>query len=275
MAGDKISVGSCEIIALHDLNLDFPSAMMFPNLQASEFDAYRDLYPECFGNVGLAADCGAYAVRSSGKTVVVDTGIGPGPIQMLGGIEGKLFDDMKSKGVTPENVDIVVMTHLHVDHVGWNVNADGKPNFPNARYYAPSADWDYFSQNLATNPHMQQVVPLNEQGYLEMYEGETTLTPELTTMPTPGHTPGHHSVLVNSGGEKILITGDLAHHPAQIDRCDWCPSFDMDHPTATETRTKVLDRLESEGSLAAFGHFPGSGYGRIARQDGRRIFQAL
>jgi glyoxylase-like metal-dependent hydrolase (beta-lactamase superfamily II) len=275
MASDKLTVGNCEIIALHDLDLDFPAGMMFPNVPMAEFDVYRDLYPDCFGKIGFAADCGAYAVRSAGKTIVVDTGIGPGPIQMLGGIEGKLLADMKNKGVSPESVDMVVMTHLHVDHVGWNVGPDGKPNFPNARYYGPSADWEFFSQNLAANPHMEQVVPLNEQDRLELYEGETSLTAEVTTMPTPGHTPGHHSVLVTSGGEKILITGDLAHHPAQIDRCEWCPSFDMDHETATATRTKVLDRLEAEGTLAAFCHFPGNGFGRIVRDGNRRVFQAL
>ena len=272
---DKITVGKAEIIALHDLDLDFPSAMMFPNISMGKFEAYRDLYPDCFGMAGLALDCGAYAVRSGGKTIIVDTSIGPGPIAMLGGLTGNLVPDMKAKGVDPESVDIVVHTHLHVDHVGWNIGSDGKPTFPNARYYASQADYDLFSQDMANNPHMQQIVPLKAMDKLELYSGEISLTPEVTTVPTPGHTSGHHSVLVNSGGEKILITGDLAHHSAQVHETDWCPSFDADHPTASATRLKVMKQLESEGTLAAFCHFPQSGFGRIKTENGRRIFQAL
>lgn len=271
----SIKVGNAEIISLHDLDLNFPSAMVFPSIAAADFEAYRDIYPDCYGPIGLAADCGGYAIRSGGKTIVVDTGWGPGPIAMLGGLTGNFVPDMKAKGVDPESVDIVVHTHLHIDHVGWNIGADGKPNFPNARYYGPEADFEEFSKDLAMNPHMQQVVPLKEMDRLELYRGEITLTPEVTTMPTPGHTPGHHSVLVNSGGEKILITGDIAHHPAQVDRCDWSPSFDFDPATASATRTKVLGQLESEGTLAAFCHFPGTGFGRIKTENGRRIFVAL
>jgi glyoxylase-like metal-dependent hydrolase (beta-lactamase superfamily II) len=274
MTSPKITVGNAEIISIHDMDLDFPAGMMFPNIPMSEFDAYRDIYPDCFGKIGLFADCGGYVIRSKGKTIVVDTGFGPGPHQILGGITGSFIPDMKAKGVDPESVDIVVHTHLHVDHVGWNIGSDGRPNFPKATYYAPTTDFDHFGQNLAANPHMQQVVPLKDLGRLELYDGETALTDEVTTMPTPGHTPGHHSVLVNSGGEKILA-GDLAHHPAQVDRCDWCPSFDSDHPTATATREKVFARLEKEGHLAAFCHFPGAGFGHITSDGNRRIFQAL
>lgn len=275
MSSDKITVGNCEIISLHDLDLNFPSMMVFPNIAAADFDAYKDVYPTAFGPAGIAADCGGYAIRSGGKTIIVDTGFGPGPIAMLGGLTGNMLGDMKSKGIEPESVDIVVHTHLHVDHVGWNIGKDGKPTFPNARHYGPSADYDVFSQDMANNPHMEQVVPLKAMGRLELFDGEITLTSEVTTVLTPGHTPGHSSVLVSSGGEKVLITGDLAHHPAQVDRTEWSPSFDSDPALAAETRLKMFKQLEADGTLAAFGHFPASGFGRLATENGRRMFQAL
>jgi glyoxylase-like metal-dependent hydrolase (beta-lactamase superfamily II) len=101
---------------------------------------------------------------------------------------------MESKGVSPDEVDIVVFTHLHGDHVGWNLTADGKPTFPRARYLAPQADWDLFRQNPQSNPQMQVVVPLEQMGLLELVSGERTITSEVSTYPTPGHTPGtrHH-----------------------------------------------------------------------------------
>ena len=181
---------------------------------------------------------------------------------------------MKAKGVTPEDVDVVLHTHLHPDHVGWNMSGDA-PTFPNARYYVPQADWDFFSGALAANPQMEKVIPLKELGRLELYDGEITITSEVTTLPTPGHTMGHCSVLVNSGGEKVLIAGDLAHHPAQVDRPEWSAAADMDPNGASATRKKILDQLVEEGHVAAFCHFPGEGFGRIVESNGKRVFQAL
>ena len=149
------------------------------------------------------------------------------------------------------------------------------PTFPNARYYAPQADWDFFSGALAANPQMKQVMPLKDLGRLELYDGEITITSEVTTLPTPGHTLGHCSVLVNSGGEKLLITGDVAHHPAQADRPEWSPAFDMDGAMSAATRKKIIDQLVEEGHVAAFCHFPGDGFGHIIEANGKRVFQAL
>lgn len=269
-----IRAGDCEIIPVHDLPLVFPIAMMFPALKEDDIAPYRELYPEMFAPAGLALDCGAYLIRTREATVVVDTGFGPGPIAMLGGAKGNLGPDIAARGVPLESVDVVVHTHLHIDHVGWNLT-DGKPTFPKARYYAPQADFEAFSANPAVNPQMNQVLPLQEMGKLELYSGAVQLTPEVRTLPSPGHTPGHHSVLVQSGGESVLMLGDVAHHPMQVDRTEWSSSFDMDPARAAQTRERLMSELESEGGLAAFGHFRGDGVGRIVRSEGRRVFQAL
>lgn len=274
MSEYKITVGNCEIISLTDLTMRFPWSMFFPNLKEEEYEAYRETYPACYGEKMYVTDAGAYAVRSSGKTVVVDTGLGPGPHAWLGGSAGNLVEDMRAKGIRPESVDMVVHTHLHGDHVGWNLT-DGQPTFPNATYYAPQEDMEFFEANLASNQQMQLVLPLREMGKLQTFRGETMLTPDLTTVPTAGHTPGHASVLVASGGEKAMIMGDVAHHPMQMDRPDWSPGFDVDGVKAAETRAKVADRLESENIIAAFCHFPGEGFGRIVRVAGRRVFQTM
>lgn len=155
-----------------------------------------------------------YAIQSQGQTVLCDTGIGPGPIKFLGGIRGRLLDDMRDKGIPLEDVDTVVFTHLHGDHVGWNLSADRAPNFPKARFLVPQDDWEFFSKMANTNPQMQQVTPLQNLGLMELISGETTITSEVTTYPTPGHTPGHTSILISSNGQRAIVTGDFAHHPA-------------------------------------------------------------
>ena len=275
MPGHKITIGNAEVLAFTDIEMEFPWQVFFPSIPSAELEPYRELYPECWGDFGFRTDAGCYAVRSGGKTVVIDTGLGPGPHAWLRGATGRLLDDMKAKGVRPDDVDIVVHTHLHTDHVGWNMSGDS-PTFANARYYAPKADWDYFNQMLAANPQMtEQVIPLNELGRLETYDGEITLTPEITTLATPGHTPGHSSILVNSGGEKALIAGDVAHHPAQVDRTEWSPAFDVDPAQSAATRKRIVEKLVEEGTIAAFCHFPGEGFGRVVNAEGRRVFQAL
>jgi glyoxylase-like metal-dependent hydrolase (beta-lactamase superfamily II) len=274
MPANKITVGNCEIVSLTDLEMQFPWSMFFPGLKEEDYEAYRAIYPACYGEGRFKTDAGAYAIRSAGKTIVVDTGLGPGPHPWLAGANGKLADDMRRKGIELDSVDIVVHTHLNGDHVGWNM-IDGKPTCPNAAYYAPDADVTFFEADLAANQQMQQVLPLREIGKLQTYSGETALTEDVTIIPTPGHTPGHSSVLVVSSGDKAMIMGDVAHHPMQLDRTEWSPAFDVDGTAAAATRATVTDRLEGENIIAAFCHFPGEGFGRVARENGRRVFRGL
>lgn len=275
MSAYKMRAGNAEILAFTDINMEFPWNVFFPSIPSAELEQYREMYPDCWGQIGFMTDAGCYAVRSSGKTIVIDTGLGPGPHPWLRNAKGNLINDMKEKDLDPADVDVVLHTHLHTDHVGWNMT-DGNPTFPNATYYGPQKDWDYFSQMLAANPQIAaQIAPLKDLGKLELYDGEFAVTPEVTTVPTPGHTPGHCSVLVNSGGDKIFIVGDVAHHPAQVDRTDWSPAFDVDAATSSQTRKKVVDQLVAERTIAAFCHFPGEGFGRIHEANGKRIFQGL
>ncbi|HEY8767501.1 MAG TPA: MBL fold metallo-hydrolase, partial [Dehalococcoidia bacterium] len=142
MPGYKTTVGDCELISQTDAHMQFPWAMFFVGIPLDEIETYRDLYPQCWGDRGFATDAGAYVVRTGARTVLVDTGIGPGPIEQLGGVQGTMIDDMTAKGVRPEDIDVVVHTHLHFDHVGWNLAGGKAPTFPNATYYAPEADFE-------------------------------------------------------------------------------------------------------------------------------------
>lgn len=279
MAGAKVTVGNVEIVSLLDTPMEFDWGMFFPRNDRTDFDPFRDRYPGSYAGDGkfrTYAHC--YALRSEGQTVLVDTGLGPGPIAFLGGIRGHLVEEMNAKGVPPDSVNVVVFTHLHGDHVGWNLTPDNEPTFPGARYLVPQGDWDYFTKAdvAAQNPQIgASVLPLQAVGVLDLFSGEKAITPELTTYPTPGHTPGHTSIMVSSAGERALVTGDLAHHPAQVDRSEWCSGFDGDPAQAVETRNRVFDRLEADGLLAAICHFPDPGFGKLVRLQGRRVWQAL
>ena len=110
---------------------------------------------------------------------------------------------------------------------------------------------------------------------VDLIEGEYAVTDELTTIETPGHTPGHISIVIVSAGQRGFILGDVAHSPSQAQHRDWNPGFDVDGVTSRRTRHTVLDRLESEGSLVSSGHFPDPGFGRFVRADGRRLWRGI
>ena len=266
MPNHKINVGNVELISLND-NLPIRSPFVaFPHTTIEQWREYPELMAD---DENGKHRWGSLAVRSSGKLIIVDTG--------MQGEGCYLLDDMKEKGIDREAVDIVVFTHVHPDHVGWNFTG-GKPNFPNARFLVPKKDWDYWTQPevMATVEYVEpQVLPLKELGVLELIDGEYEITPELTTYPTPGHTPGHNSIRITSNGEHAFILGDVAHSPIQAYYTDWCPEFDVDQDAARVTRHAVIDMLEAEGTLVSAGHFPDPGFGRFVRGEDRRYWQGI
>jgi len=177
---------------------------------------------------------------------------------------------------------MVVMTHLHRDHVGWNLtDAGGRwvPTFPKARYWVSTKDWEACHQpdvQPTRFPNAPTCVwPLADLGLVEFMKGEHALTRTLTAVPTPGHTPGHMSILVTSHGERALVLGDAAHSPVQLQEPDWVSRADMDPDLTRQTRRTLLDRVEREEIVVAAGHFEAPGFGRIVRLEGRRYWRGL
>ena len=278
MSVDKVNIGNVQITSVSDGRVEILPSEFFPTVAADAWEPYRDqLTPD--GKIVL--NIGSFLLRSDGKTVLVDTGLGPTPQQFQDAVFGLLLEDMRSQGTRVEDVDMVVTTHLHGDHIGWNLARDDgvlRPTFPRARYWVPRKDWDTYARRAglpAGSIIKEQVVPLEELGLLELMDGEQALTSEITALPTPGHTPGHTSVLISSQGEQGVILGDAAHIPAQAQETDWCPRADRDPEVSRATRRNLMDRMERDGSLVVSGHFPVPGFGRLVRLDGRRYWQAL
>ena len=265
MAERRITVGNVEIVSVSDGQGDMNPTATFPDSNA---EIWRSEYPDLLDDAGLIHPrFGSFVARSGGKLILVDTG--------LGGPDATLLSELAASGVERDAIDLVVLTHIHPDHVGWNLS-DGSPTFPNARYLVSKVDWDHWTQPeiRAQAPHVdEQMIPLEGLNVLDLIEGEYSVTDELTTMPTPGHTPGHISIVVSSAGESAFILGDVAHSPAQAQYTDWSPVFDTDPDLARATRHSVLDKLESEGTLVASGHFPNTGYGRFTRSGDRRVWR--
>ena len=261
----KTRVGNVEIISLSDGTFTPLAANVFARVTKEQWDKY----PGAVDSEGkLTTNLGAFALRSEGKTIVIDTGAGAGGV----------VRELEAKGVDVDEVAMVAITHLHADHVGWNITKGGKLSFPNAQYWIPKADWDHFTKAdvLSNVGHVKdQVVPLQDLGALNLIEGETDLTGEIRSISTPGHTPGHTSYAITSSGQKGYILGDVVNFPFQVQETAWEIAFDGDHALARKTREAMLATLEGEGAVVGAGHFMPPSFGRIVRGDGRRYWQGL
>lgn len=290
MAGDKIAIGSVEIISLVDVEIDHPLSLdrIFPEVPTAAWEPYLQRYPGAFGGPNVwRVQMGGYLLRSRARTILVDTGLGPAgalvgagtPNPVLVQPPAHLLENLQAAGVRPEDVDMVVLTHLHADHVGWNLQDEAgqrRPTFPRARYLVHQADWETFTQEAGRFPWVERAVaPLLSLGVLELTSDGHALTDQLTLLHTPGHTPGHQSVLVVSGDERAILWGDLAVHPAQLTEPDWRFAADMDADAARQARRHLLDRIETEGMTVATRHFPAPGFGRLVRLEGRRYWHGV
>ena len=216
-------------------------------------------------------------LRSRGKTVLIETGVGgkPGDRDVATPAEeGTLLTSLAALGVAPADIDVVVNTHLHFDHCGWNtsveVGAGGEerfvPTFPNAMYYINAREWDeathpnertrgtYFARNLD---------PIAER--LELIDGERAITDELIFVPAPGHTEGHSTIVIRSGQEWGVYLGDMAQHRVQLERTPWISSFDTLPLVSMETKRRLMDECIEAGALMMFTHGAYPGVGRMTR----------
>lgn len=217
-----------------------------------------------------------FVVESEGLRVLVDTCVGndkPRPIPDWDRRSGPFLDDLRRAGFPPESIDRVLCTHLHVDHVGWNTRLEGDrfvPTFPNARYLIGRTEWEFWSRvpEDAFGPVLEDSVrPVFDAGLVDLVEGTERVTDEVELLPTPGHTPGHVSVLIRSDGAEGVITGDLMHHPVQCAHPEWGSHFDTDREQALATRRAFLERFGDRPTLVLGTHFAGPTAGHL-RRDG-------
>jgi glyoxylase-like metal-dependent hydrolase (beta-lactamase superfamily II) len=217
----------------------------------------------------------AFVIQAPGLTALVDTCVGNdkdrggrAPFHMM---QTGFLDDLREAGFPPESIDLVVCTHLHVDHVGWNTRREGTrwvPTFPHARHLFARREWEHWSaQGDADTRRIMDdsVAPVLDAGLGDLVDMEHRVSDELWLEPTPGHTPGHVSVRLRSGDGEAVITGDLMHHPVQVAEPGWGSHFDSDPEHARETRRAFCARY-ADTPVAVLGtHFHDPTVGRIVR----------
>ena len=237
------------------------------------------LYPHFVREDGaLKVSIHALLVEAPGLRLVVDTCIGNDkPRGIIGGkpLATPFVEELRKAGWERDSVDLVVCTHLHVDHVGWNTMLeDGRwvPTFPKARYLIGRREYEHWRGEDGAEPVAimgDSVQPIFDAGLADLVELDHRISPELRLTPTTGHTPGHVSVMIESEGETGMITGDLIHHPCQMVHPEWAPrGFDADVAAAHATRLRVLEELADQPILVIGTHFAAPTAGHVRRDGG-------
>ncbi len=268
MSHASASVGSVEVVPLCDGFAPLPLAEEAPGNEV-DWAGQRAAYPWGFADdAHWAWHVHAFLVRTGIGPVLVDTGIGH-----LGrppyDVTGRIDDELQAAGARPDEIGHVLHTHLHADHAGGATLSSGGPRFPNAIHHVHPADWAAFAGSTDPDDFQGRTAMevLEEAGMLDLDPDDREVVPGVRVVHTPGHTPGHRSVIAEDGGSSMLLTGDLLHQPYQIAQPDWPSGHDRDPASAAVHREAMLRRARDGGWSVAVGHF-GVPFGRVVTAGG-------
>lgn len=274
-------IGDVTVTRVVEFESQVPYAPEAAFLRDAHPDALKTmpwLYPHFVtadGSLNLSVH--ALLIDAPGLKLIVDTCVGndkPRGITRGRPLHRPFLLDIAQAGFPREKVDLVICTHLHVDHVGWNTMLEGGkwvPTFPNAKYFVTKEEYEFWRSQKddyeGEEVFADSVKPIFDAGLAETVALDHRISPEIRLMPTTGHTPGHVSVVIESKGETAIITGDMMHHPCQIGRPEWVSVFDNDSDAAHATRRAMLKDWAEKPILIIGTHFAAPTAGRI-RRDG-------
>jgi glyoxylase-like metal-dependent hydrolase (beta-lactamase superfamily II) len=279
-------VGAFECIAISDGTFTYASPLFPPPATLLFTNASRDrlaeklrehnIQPEQW--VEWVSPYTCILINTGTHHVLVDTGAGS-----LGPNTGKLLENLHAEGISPNDIDTVILTHGHPDHIGGTTDSEGKLVFPDARFVMWENEWNFWTSELAElrgNEHTKKLLravarknlpPIISQ--LDLIDNEGEIVPGIHAISAPGHTPGHMALIVSSEGEELLCLSDAMLHPIHIERPDWSAIVDFSPEQTTSTRFRLL-KLALSKKILVFGfHFPFPGLGHVIRKGERWWWQ--
>jgi glyoxylase-like metal-dependent hydrolase (beta-lactamase superfamily II) len=277
------TIGDVEVIRIAESCSPFPPPVLLKPAVPDAIAPYESwLKPHFMNDAGnLLISVHGLIVISQGVKIMVDTCVGPHALAEHGQVSTNAFlENLAAAGFDPADIDIVLCTHLHFDHVGWNtMKKDGAwfPSFPNARYLFSRNEWDHWSSTQEKGYAMtlgECVQPIVDAGLADLVDMDHALTDEVRLVPTPGHTPGHVSVSIVSEGRKAFITGDTVFHPVQWAEVGWGSDADYDVAQATAMRHHLRETYGTDDTLIIGTHFASPSAGHVRRERDGWWFQA-
>ena len=271
-ATQRWNVGAATITSVVEDQLDVPTGFLFP--EASEADVLRHpwLIPDWADATGtIQMRTQAFVVEIDGLTVLVDPCVGNGKVRWLpawNDLDFPFLERLADAGCTPGDIELVLHTHLHADHVGWDTHKEGDdwvPTFTAARHLYTEAELEYArtAGMAGEDVYGDSIAPVFEAGLADVVATDADLGHGMRLELTPGHTPGHTSLWIESAGEHALITGDFMHHPLQFAEPQIAEIADADPDLGRATRARMLREMVRTGALVLGAHFPNRPAGRV------------
>jgi glyoxylase-like metal-dependent hydrolase (beta-lactamase superfamily II) len=218
---------------------------------------------------------GCYLITDGDRTIMVDAGIGEGRYGMPDNmVSGRMPAAVDTLGIDRGSIETVVYSHMHFDHIGGS-QRQGEVIFPSARHLFHEKELDHWSKadgDMARSAR-QIAQSLLDADLVDVIDSDTVVLPGVTVVETFGHTPGHLSLSIHSGGTRTLIGGDVSNHPFQVEHPHWSLPVDNDPVAAASTRDRVFAQLRSSGDTFLAGHYPMPGVGKVVIDDGVRVYQ--
>ncbi|HUT72395.1 MAG TPA: MBL fold metallo-hydrolase [Desulfatiglandales bacterium] len=274
----RIIIGEIRVTYIPDGHARLDKCALFPSSTPEGWSLHQEWLD---GNGRLVASIGSFLIETKKLNIMVDMGYGDRLLDIPGYgtfVAGRLLDNLATVGIRPTDIDIVVYTHLHRDHIGWTshlVESSRKLTFPNAAYLLSSVEWDFWrGPDVEIGPSLKEVrEPLEDRAKF-VVDGQV-IAPGVSVMATPGHTPGHLAVIVSSEGRRAIILGDIVHCPVQFHMTDWNMLYDVAPDLSIRTRQQFIKDFSDDDTIIAGGHFGNVVFGQLITKHGKPRWRTL
>jgi glyoxylase-like metal-dependent hydrolase (beta-lactamase superfamily II) len=275
----RFKIGDFEFIAVSDGSYIYappqfppPEVMLFSNASKESLTSVRQRHNFPTPWTEWVSPYICLVVKTDKHLVLVDTGAGS-----LSPTTGRLVPNLREAGIAPGDIDTVINTHAHPDHLGGNLTSDGKPAFPKARYIISRTEWDFWTSAQAEQklePHSREILvgiarrnllPIKDR--IDLVDGETEIVPGIRSVPAPGHTPGLMALAISSKNQRLLCISDVVLHPVHLEMPEWFSVVDVLPDSLVGTRRKLLDMASAAKDLVMAFHFPFPGLGHVVRKE--------